>query len=756
MKEKLIVPLLLTVYIAFCFLFFSISCTMPDNDNPDDHHGDSEYDLTTEKGLLDALEDDEYMQSLEDSFAQAGNSAGLLYGDVNRDDTIDDIDVLLTARFYYNYNDAAFANPNAADVSDDGTINLADALTIARYDAGMIDNFPAEANCFIYGHFHSDSDYWAYFQNEDGAGSAEVTDGRLRVTIDNGGIHPWDIGIVQTEFAIEKGKSYTFTFRACTSSQEEKELTALFQFQQDPWTRYFDRTVVLSQDMQTFLLTFNTSVSDPQAGFNFHLGSPNENTVIYIDDVGLYEKKSQPVDGTLLNGDFSNGTANWFIYANDEGRAWMSVDGGELAVHIDEVTDPDQPYEMGFEQNNLIIENSGIYTFSFRARADAPKVIRVIVQYAEDPWTGYSDYETVNLTTDMQTFSYSFTMLDITDNAAQLVFHIGSDNTDLYIDDVTLTKTAAPAPEMPTPLFRGINLSNTFDAPAEGEWGEDGIMQEQYFQVIKGAGFDHIRIPISWSTHTETGAPYTIDPVFFERIDWVINNTINRGMIAVIDMHHYNELFENPAAHKDRFLAMWQQIGERYAAYPGTLYFELLNEPNTNLTIELWNQYLQEVYDIIRQTNPARKIVIDTASWGGVDSLESLVLPAGYSNIIVTFHVYVPWEFCFQSAPWMPDPPPPSEWSGSPGEKMEILEKLDNVLLWQSQHNNVPLWNGEFCVHNADMNSRVRWITFVARECEKRGIANTYWGFMNDEPGLYDAASGTWEKPDILDALLPE
>ena len=727
---------------------------MPGVHHKEDDH-DDKYDLTTLQGLQDALADDEYMESLADEFAQPGGQTGLIYGDVNKDNTIDDIDTLLTARFYNNVNDAAFVNPNAADVTDDGIIDLTDAVTIARYDAKMIDRFPAEANYFIYGHFHADSNYWGYFQLEDGEGSGEIADGMYRATITNGGTNPWAVGIVQMEFSLEEGKSYIFSFKARTSSPDPKVVKALFQLQRDPWTRYFDKKFLLTQDMQTFSLTFNTSVSEAHAGFNFYLGAPNDNGEIYIDDVCMYEKERQSVNGTLRNGDFSDGTANWSIYANNDGRAWMSVaDDGGLAVHIDEETE--HIWDMGVAQAGLNIKNSGIYSFSFKARADAPRDIRITVQHGADPWTEYSDYETAGLTTDMQTYTYTFTMLNITDNDAQLVFHIGSDDTGVYIDDVTLTKLAAAVPVMPTPLFRGINLSNTFDAPTEGEWGEDGIMQEQYFQVIKDAGFDHIRIPISWSTHTGTDAPYTIDPAFFARIDWVINNTINRGMVAVIDMHHYNELFEDPAAHKDRFLAIWTQIAQRYTAYPDMLYFELLNEPNSNLTPELWSQYLQEAYDIIRQTNPTRTIVIAIADWENVDALEDFVLPAGYSNIIVTFHAYIPWEFCFQSAPWIENPPPPSEWKGSPTEKAEITEKLDYVLQWRAANNDVPLWNGEFCVQNADMPSRVRWITFMARECEKRGIANTYWGFMNDEPGLYKPATGTWVKPDILDALLPE
>jgi hypothetical protein len=36
----------------------------------------------------------------------------------------------------------------------------------------------------------------------------------------------------------------------------------------------------------------------------------------------------------------------------------------------------------------------------------------------------------------------------------------------------------------------------------------------------------------------------------------------------VIDMHHHDELFADPAGQRDRFLAMWEQISERLADRP--------------------------------------------------------------------------------------------------------------------------------------------------------------------------------------------
>ena len=46
-------------------------------------------------------------------------------------------------------------------------------------------------------------------------------------------------------------------------------------------------------------------------------------------------------------------------------------------------------------------------------------------------------------------------------------------------------------------LGRGINLGNALEAPYEGAWGV--TLKELYFQVVKNAGFNSVRIPINWS-----------------------------------------------------------------------------------------------------------------------------------------------------------------------------------------------------------------------------------------------------------------
>jgi len=86
-------------------------------------------------------------------------------------------------------------------------------------------------------------------------------------------------------------------------------------------------------------------------------------------------------------------------------------------------------------------------------------------------------------------------------------------------------------------LGRGVNLGNALEAPTEGEWGV--VLQEEYFDLIKQAGFNSIRLPVRWSAHALAERPYTIDPVFMKRVDWAVANALSRGLPIIVNIHHY-------------------------------------------------------------------------------------------------------------------------------------------------------------------------------------------------------------------------
>jgi endoglucanase len=324
-------------------------------------------------------------------------------------------------------------------------------------------------------------------------------------------------------------------------------------------------------------------------------------------------------------------------------------------------------------------------------------------------------------------------------------------------DDAAMDITSAPgkaAPyELNRRLGRGVNLGNALEAPNEGEWGV--TLNEEYFKLIKDAGFDAVRIPIRWSTHATIGEPYAIDPAFFDRVDWAVDQALSNGLLAIINIHHYEEIMQDPQEHRERFLGLWEQIAEHYQDQPSDLLFEVLNEPNTGLGPSTWNTFLRQAIDTIRRTNPNRTIIVGPANWNNIGMLGFLELPED-DNIIVTVHYYEPFQFTHQGAEWVSGSEPwlGTTWEGSDSEKNAVLEDLDTAASW-AQKRNRPVYLGEFGAYSkADIDSRARWTRFVAREAEERDMSWAYWEFGAGF-GVYDRGRREWNEP-LLDALMPQ
>ncbi len=327
-------------------------------------------------------------------------------------------------------------------------------------------------------------------------------------------------------------------------------------------------------------------------------------------------------------------------------------------------------------------------------------------------------------------------------------------------------------------LGRGVNFGNLMDAkPDEGSWTDGLVIQESHFDLARQAGFDSVRIPIRFSAHASTTAPYGIDPAFLKRVDQVVAWGLLKGLRVVVDMHHYEEIHLDPQGHRARFVAMWRQLAQHFTSYPGELYYELLTEPNGQLTAAVWSDILAECIAEIRKVDDYHTVIVGAVDWSAVSGLSGLVVPAGETNADVTFHYYNPNLFLMQGQAWAgPDyattgivwPGPPStplapapgvsDWvkhwieaydtepaATNPAGPAVIQQELATAARWGSDHGR-PLWMSEFCAQNGgDLASRSRWTAFVRTELEKHAIPWSYWSLLSD-PGsvLYDRQAGRW------------
>src|SRR5690606_21123389 len=113
------------------------------------------------------------------------------------------------------------------------------------------------------------------------------------------------------------------------------------------------------------------------------------------------------------------------------------------------------------------------------------------------------------------------------------------------------------------------------------------------------------------------------------------------------------------------WLAIWRQLAEHYRGAPESVAFELMNEPNTALGDELWNQMVAQGLAVVRETNPLRWVVVGPTGWNAIGALPGLQWPDD-DRLVVTVHYYDPFEFTHQGAEWVTPPPPiGSNWTGT-------------------------------------------------------------------------------------------
>lgn len=309
------------------------------------------------------------------------------------------------------------------------------------------------------------------------------------------------------------------------------------------------------------------------------------------------------------------------------------------------------------------------------------------------------------------------------------------------------------AKEINKMLGKGINLGNALEAPAEGEWGM--TIEKEYLKRIKDAGFQSVRIPIRWNAHINGDSPYTIDQNFLQRVDQVVGWAIDQELAVMINIHHFNEVMEEPIQYKSQFISIWKQVARHFKDHPENIIFEILNEPHSNLTGDLWNNFLKEAIDAIRISNPNRVLVAGTAPWGGFEGIQSLRIPEEERQVIVTVHYYNPFHFTHQGAEWVDGNSESwlgTTWTATESEKRNVDSDFKIVEQW-AEENDRPIHVGEFGAYSkAPDSSRITWTKYIRTAAEKRGFSWAYWEFGAGF-GVYDRDKNEWRTP-LLDALV--
>lgn len=256
--------------------------------------------------------------------------------------------------------------------------------------------------------------------------------------------------------------------------------------------------------------------------------------------------------------------------------------------------------------------------------------------------------------------------------------------------DTTTTPTDTVAPPQDEPLSMeavafavsmapGWNLGNNLDAAnngssAEMAWGNKACTQ-QTMDKVKAAGFNSVRIPVSWIGHIGAAPDYTIQKVWMNRVEEVVGYARQAGLKAIINIHHdgnpdvagknywlnMRKAVADTAYNrqvKEQLTAMWTQIAERFKDEGDYLIFEGLNEINDGAPhsgtkteqMRIMNEWNQVFVDAVRATggNNTTRYLGVPSFYARVDlAVDILQIPedATKNRIMVSVHSYDPWNF---------------------------------------------------------------------------------------------------------------
>lgn len=333
-------------------------------------------------------------------------------------------------------------------------------------------------------------------------------------------------------------------------------------------------------------------------------------------------------------------------------------------------------------------------------------------------------------------------------------------------------------------LGKGMNLGNSWDSKSysgdvpdepynfgyndnlDAGWGNP--IKDEYFQILKDAGFNSVRIPVRWQ-HNSDPVTHTVNPERLAGVKEDIQLAMDAGLAVIVNFHHYSELNEAannsdkaPAAYeaeKAHFFALWEQVAEEMNAFPDSLLvLELLNEPTVK-SVDHLNEITLGAYEIVRKKAPNKTIMIESYHAGKFADIDVLRLPQD-GNIIFSGHYYEPFTFSHEGHGY-----------NCVGDESYVNSAMTDmqkyVAIAQSMYpdvngGHIPMNLGEFgvagqtgsCGSNGPSDrSRLLWTKKTIRAAETYDMSWHYWGFTKTGGfEAYDLKTNSW-LPGMLDAF---
>jgi endoglucanase len=344
-------------------------------------------------------------------------------------------------------------------------------------------------------------------------------------------------------------------------------------------------------------------------------------------------------------------------------------------------------------------------------------------------------------------------------------------------------------------ITAGWNLGNTLDSHsvgigAETVWGNPPVNQK-LINGIKDAGFNIIRIPVTWMGSIGFMPDFRIMPSRLKRVGEVAEMAHNAGLKVIINLHHDGATTSNTVdlgwlsirkAGRDQneynqvtaqFVRVWKQIAVYFRNYGDWLIFEPFNElhdgnwgaGNNPVQFIILHKWIQLFVDTVRGTggnNEERYLMVSAYCNDRKHLLSNgFMLPndSAPDKLIVSFHYYDPYEFGIQGGR--------SAWGTSADR--QTVEKDFAPFKERFIEKNIPVVIGECGAvlqlypddpekEAAARKSRADYLPHIFGTAKKYGLVPIYWdngavSGRGEKFGLFDRGNGQPNSPNSGDLI---
>jgi Endoglucanase len=313
----------------------------------------------------------------------------------------------------------------------------------------------------------------------------------------------------------------------------------------------------------------------------------------------------------------------------------------------------------------------------------------------------------------------------------------------------------------------GWNLGNSFDgSPSVTSWGNPEPNQP-LINAVKAAGFNSIRIPVTWKSHIGAAPNYTIDSAWMAQVVQTAQWAMDAGLYAFVDTCHdadgvvgdWITFPADPNTVTAEIKAVWAQIATSFISFDSHLMLECFSEPNsgggvaTAQAMTDLNRYLEACVNAIRGTggaNATRVIMIQpigaSPSPTGVNSVLKISV-IGDPNLIFSVHTYQPTIFGLSTNAYA--------WGTSDSDYTNMASSVTQILSL------LPGWGvviGEWGSMGAQaLANRVTHAHAYSRDVTAAGMCPMWWdngGSGNNSYAIFNRTTGSQTQPTIVSAIV--